>query len=194
MLALSDLQPGDLFANRPVDWLTRYLVQLEGAKTFHWGMFVSPPEFIITESIQKGTAITRYNYPFSYIYRIKDLQNVSVDDILNAIADYGRSTYNMGENFVTGFNYAVNYWLPQYPWEGPPVPSWLPGWPGSPVVDKGFTKPLNASVNCIQYITLIAQRLGYNILPMWQLVIQKTLENSPYLEYLGEFQKSALPV
>ncbi|MBA7480419.1 hypothetical protein ES707_15873 [subsurface metagenome] len=185
MLTLTDIQPADLFETPPSAWFTKEITRLQEAKGFHWGMFVAPQSLIATESIEKGTALTRYEYATSYIYRIKALQNVSTGDILCAIADYGRSTYGMSENFLTAFNYLVNYWLPQYPWEGPPVPSFLPGWPGTPDIDKSFTKPLNAPVNCIQYIVLIAHRLGYDILLPGQLVIQKNLENSPYLEYLG---------
>jgi hypothetical protein len=185
VVTLADLRPGDLFETPPSAWHTKEIARLQGARGFHWGMIISPENLIATESIEKGTAITRYEYQQAYIYRIKALNNVSTDDILNAIAYYGRSTYGMGENFDTAFKYLVAYWLPQYPWEGPPLPSWAPGWPGLPEVDKSFTKPLNAPVNCIQYITLIAQKLGYVILPEGQLVVEVNLENSPYLEYLG---------
>ena len=190
ILSLADLQPGDLFGNPPGVWYTKEICRLQGSQTFHWGLWISPPDRVITESIGKGTAITRYDYAQSYIYRIKALQNVSVQDILNAIADYGRSTYGMSENLSTVYRYLLDYWLPQYPWEGPPVPSFLPGWPSSwaTPTDYSFSKPFNTPVNCIEYVTLIAERLGYEILPPGEIVVEKNLENSPLLDYLGILQ------
>jgi hypothetical protein len=187
-ITLNDLKPGDLFGNPPGVWWTQEICRLQGSKTFHWGIFVDPQNRIITESIGKGTAVTRYDiYPQSHVYRIKAAQNITSQDILNAIADYGRSTYNMGENFSTAWNYLLDSWLPLYPWEGPPVPSWFPGWPWNTAVKTAytFTKPFNTPVNCILYVALITQQLGYQILPEGDLVIEVNMENSPYLEYLG---------
>ena len=119
MVALADLRPGDLFENPPGVWWTQEITRLQGAQGFHWGMFVDPVDLIATESIGKGTAITRYNYARSFIYRIKDLPTPTVDQVINAVADYGRSTYNMGENITTAWNFILDSWLPQYPWDLP---------------------------------------------------------------------------
>ncbi len=187
MVALADIRPADLFGNPPGAWFTKEISRLQGSETFHWGMWVRPQDLVVTESIDKGTAITRYNYSASHIYRIRALQDVSTEDILNAIADYGRSTYGMSENFSTASQFLLAYYAPQYIWEGPPVPSFLPGWPWrkDTVLQKTFSKPLNAPVNCIQYVTLLSRRLGYEILPEGDLVVEINLENSPLLEYLG---------
>jgi hypothetical protein len=65
--------------------------------------------------------------------------------------------------------------------------SFLPGWPwswGTPT-DYAFTKPFNAPLNCMEYAVLICHILGYDILPQGEIVVEKNLENSPNLEYLG---------
>jgi hypothetical protein len=190
MVALADLRPADLFANPPGTWYTKYLCQLQGSKTFHWGLWVDPPNNIITEAIGKGSTVDIFPYAESYIYRIKAAQNITEQDILNAIAQFGRSGYSFSDDLQTAWAFILDYWLPLYPNEGPPVPSFLPGWPsswGTPV-DYSFSKPFNAPLNCMEYAVSICQLLGYQILPPGEIVVEKNLENSPLLDYLGVLQ------
>ena len=190
VLSLSDLQPGDLFGNLPGVWYTKYLCQLENCVTFHWGMWLNPSENIITETIGKGSTVALYHYPKSYCYRIKAAQGITQQEILNAVAQFGLTGYSISDDFQTAFTFIANYWLPLYITEGPPVPSWLPGWPWDWTTpeDYSFTKPLNAPMNCMEYTVSICQLLGYQVIPQGQIVVEKNLENSPYLEYIGVYQ------
>jgi hypothetical protein len=187
LLTLSDIQPCDLFGNPPGVWYTEYLCQLQGCRTFHWGLWLDPPNSIITETIGKGSTVDLFHYASTYVYRIKAAQNVTESQILYAISQFGLTQYSFSDNLQTAWTFIANYWLPLYITEGPPVPSFLPGWPWNWTTpeDYSLSKPLNSSMNCMEYVVSICKLLGYQILPAGQIVIEKNLENSPYLEYLG---------
>jgi len=158
------LRPGDLFAIPPGGWLARQLCRIIGAKTFHWGMFVDhdSEEWIITESIGKGVAITRFSYPRAYIYRIKGVE-VKAKDVISVHSHYGEWRYDWDVPLKTAL-----WWLLKH-YFGKVIPRWR---------DK--------EVNCQEWVCLLAIELGVRVIPEDEYPMCVNLEHSPNLEYLGE--------
>ena len=141
------------------------LASLIGAKTWHWGMLISDNDkgWVITESIGKGVALTRFTYPRAYIYRIKDIGEVNWKRLISIVADYGDAPYDFTVAFKTAIWWLLRHYL------GKIIP-----------VVKG------KAVNCQEWVVLLACELGVKIIPDDQYPMCKNLEESPMLELVGE--------
>ncbi len=164
-MKLEEIKTADLFATPPHGWLEKKLASLIGAKTWHWGMLISEDAkgWVITESIGKGVALTRFAYPKAYIYRIKEVGDVDWRKLIGITADYGDFPYD----FTVAFKTAI-WWLVRH-YFGKVIPV---------VHDK--------AVNCQELVVLLASELGVKIIPDDQYPMCINLENSPLLELLGE--------
>ena len=160
-----DIKTADLFGVPPHGWLETKLAALIGSVTWHWGMFIAEDDkgWVITESIGKGVALTRFTYPHTYIYRIKDIGEVTWKRLISIVADYGDYPYD----FTVAFKTAIWWLLKHYLGKVIPV-----------VHDK--------AVNCQEWVVLLACELGVKIIPDDQYPMCTNLENSPFLELLGE--------
>ena len=164
-MKLENIKTADLFATPPHGWLETKLAALIGAVTWHWGMFIAEDDkgWVITESIGKGVALTRFTYPHAYIYRIKDIGEVTWKRLISIVADYGDYPYDFTVAFKTAIWWLVRHYL------GKVIPV---------VHDK--------AVNCQEWVVLLACELGVKIIPDDQYPMCTNLENSPFLELLGE--------
>lgn len=161
-----NLLPGDLFGIPPINWWEERLCSIIDAKTFHWGMFVmlDGPEWIITESISKGPAITRFTYPRSHIRRIRALGMIDPVKIISAVSQYGGYPYDWDVNYRT----AIWWFAKHYLGKALPIER-----------DKQF--------NCQEYVVMLANVLAdVNIIPGSEYPDCVNIETSPELEYLGE--------
>lgn len=159
------IEPGDIFATPPASWWSKWLCEIIGAKTFHWGMLVKQDNdgWIITESIGKGVALTRFDYDNAYIYRIKDLGEVSSDDLISIISYYGAYKYDWDVPLKTALWWMLKHYF------GIIIPRWR---------DK--------EVNCQEWVCLIANELGVKIIPDDEYPMCTNLEKSPFLYRLPE--------
>ncbi|GEM_PF-6261232 len=160
-----DIKTADLFATPPNTWWERWICRIIGAKTFHWGMFVAQHDsgWIITESIGKGTALTRFTYPKACIYRIKELGEVDWRRLIAIHAEYGELPYDWQVLFRTAIWWLLKHYL-----------------------GKAIPVIKDEAVNCQEWVVLIAYELGVKIIPDDEYPMCTNLENSPYLEYRGE--------
>jgi len=160
-----DIKTGDLFATPPHSWLEKRLASIIGAKTWHWGMFVAEDGegWVITESIVKGVALTRFAYPYASVYRIKDAGEISWKRLISLLADYGYLPYDFIVAFRTAFWWLLKHYL------GKVIPV---------LHDK--------AVNCQEWVVLLACELGFTIVPHDQYPMCTNLENSELLEFIGE--------
>ena len=164
-MKIEDVKTADLFAIPPDTWWTKWVCRVAGAKTFHWGMFIAEDDkgWVITESISKGVALTRFNYLRAYVYRIKDIEEVNWKSLISVVADYGDYPYDWEVAFRTAIWWLFKHYL------GKVIPV---------VKDK--------AVNCQEWVVLIAYELGVKIIPDGEYPMCINLENSPYLECIGE--------
>jgi hypothetical protein len=162
----TEIKTADLFATPPNTWWEKWICRIIGAKTFHWGLFIVSDDrgWVITESIPKGTSLTRFTYPKAYIYRIKGIGEIDPMRITSIHADYGELPYDWGTTvFWTGLWWLLKHYL---------------GIVIRVIHDK--------AVNCQEWVVLIAYELGVKLIPDNEYPICVNLENSPYLEYRGE--------
>jgi hypothetical protein len=162
---LKDLRAADLFATPPSVWWERWLCKIIGAKTFHWGMFIAEDDgsWVITESIEKGVALTRFFYPRAYVYRIRGVDCVSWKRLVSLVADYGDYPYDWLVPLRTGV-----WWLLKH------------------YFNKVVPVLHDKEVNCQEWVALLACELGVKIIPDNAYPMCTNLESSPYLEYVGE--------
>ncbi|GAI76393.1 unnamed protein product [marine sediment metagenome] len=158
-----EIKVGYLGATTPTSWWTELLCKIIGASTWHWFMFVVPDTdgWIITESIGKGVALTRFDYEKSYIYRIKGLE-VSPEKLISIISYYGAYRYDWDVAFKTALWWFLKHYF------GKLIPRYH---------DK--------EVNCQEWVCLLAAELGVKIIPDGEYPMCTNLERSPYLEELG---------
>ena len=130
-----EIRTADLFATPPTTWWERLICQIIKAKTWHWGAFIVKDAngWIITESIGKGIAVTRFDYKQAYIYRIKELGQVGFSDVLSVISYYGVYPYDWDVPFKTAIWWLLGHYL------GKTIPHWH---------DK--------EVNCQEWVVLLA--------------------------------------
>jgi len=163
-----EIKTADLFATPPDKWWEKWICRILGAKTFHWGMLVAADDrgWMITESIiGKGVALTRFDYPRAYIYRIKDIGEIDWKGLIGIAADYGAYPYNWKMTFRT----AIWWFLKHYLGKAIPI-----------IKDK--------AVNCQEWVVLIAYELGAKVIAEDEYPMCANLEKSPYLEELGEIR------
>ena len=166
------LKPGDLFATPPSSWWARLVCRTIGAKTFHWGMFIVEDNdgWIITESLGKGVALTRFDYEKAYLYRIKGL-DVTPDRLITLISHYGVYRYDWDVPFKTALWWLAKHYL------GKTIPRWH---------DK--------EVNCQEWICLLSKELDCEIIGENEYPMCTNLENSPKLRYLGRDIPNKCPI
>lgn len=164
-MILEDVKTADLFGIPPTSWWTKQICRILGAQTFHWGMMISSDAkgWVITESIGKGVALTRFTYKKAFIYRIKGIGNVDWRRLISIVADYGDAPYDFETNFRTAIWWLLKHYL------GKVIPV---------IKDK--------PVNCVEWVALIGVELGVKIVPDSEYPMPQNLEASPMLEYLGE--------
>ena len=164
-MILDDVKTADLFGIPPTAWWTRQICRILDARTFHWGMMISSDDkgWVITESIGKGVALTRFTYKKAYIYRIKDIGEVSWKRLISIVADYGDAPYD----FTVGFRTAIWWLLKHYFGKVIPV-----------IHDK--------ALNCQELVILLGVELGVKIIPEDEFPMCRNLEQSQFLELLGE--------
>lgn len=167
-MELGDIKTADLFAIPPHGWLQKKICSLIAAKSWHWGMFISSDNkgWVITESIGKGVALTRFTYTRARIYRIKGIGEVDWRRLISIVADYGDFPYD----FTVGFRTAVWWLLKHYFSKVIPV-----------VHDK--------ALNCQELVVLLGCELGVKIIPEDEYPMCTNLENSPFLQLLGEVKQ-----
>ncbi len=164
-MKLEEIKAADLFATPPHGWLETKLASLIGAKTWHWGMMISEDikGWVITESIGKGVALTRFTYPAARVYRIKDIGEVSWKKLISIVADYGDSPYDFTVAFKTTIWWLLKHYLGK-------------------IIPVAHDKALN----CQEWVVLLACELGVKIIADDQYPMCINLEQSPFLELLGE--------
>jgi hypothetical protein len=159
------MKSGYLFATPPGQWWAKWICRILGARTFHWGMVVqktSGGDWITTESIGKGTALSRLWGREIYLYRVKGLEEVKPKQIYEIHSAYGECHYDIEVYIHTAIWWLLRHYL------GVIIPI---------VRDKKF--------HCQEWVCLLACELGVKIIPDDEYPICTNLENSPYLEYLG---------
>ena len=170
-IALSDLKPGYYGGMPPGNWWERWLCHAEGCKTFHWmwlvrtvyeeGMLV---DFISSESISKGTSITRVENRKMMVWRIIGDPAIDADDMFDIHSNFGGSRYSWGMSIWSGVWYLAKHYFQKV------VPF---------IKFKG--------VNCLYWVDIASLLLGYDLVPGDpEYIMQVDLENSPTLEYVGE--------
>jgi hypothetical protein len=170
-ITLSDLRPGYYAGMPPTNWWERWICHAEGCNTFHWIWLVKPVredhklhDFVTSESIDKGTAITRIADRPMMIWRLKGDPEVRSNAIINVHSEYGDLPYSMGMNIWSGICYLAQHYF------GKVLP--FIKFPG---------------VNCVYWVDMASMQLGYDIVPgAHDYIMQLDLENSPALEYVGE--------
>jgi hypothetical protein len=162
---LSELKPGYLFGTPPGTWWEKRICQIIGAKTFHWGMIVlfDGEDWVTSESIGKGTAISRLGGRRAFIYKIKKLSEVNPARIISIHSAYGEWRYDWEVALLTALWWLFKHYL-------------------------GVILPVirDDKVNCQEWVCLLATELGVKIIPDDEYPMCTNLENSPYLEYKGK--------
>jgi hypothetical protein len=127
-------------------------------------MLVMPDgeDWVTSESIGKGTTISRLGDRKAFIYRIKGLRRVDPKRIIAIHSAYGEWRYDWEVIFLTGL-----WWLFRY--------------------SLGVILPVvrDNKVNCQEWVCLLTTELGVKIIPNDEYPMCTNLERSPYLKYLG---------
>ena len=163
---LTKIKPGYLFATPPSSWWQRWICKILGASTWHWGCFISPDSkgWIITESINKGVALTRCDYPKIRVYKIKGLE-VTPKRLIGLVADYGAYPYDYDVYLKTAIWFLLKHYL------GKLLPRHH---------DKEF--------HCQEWVCLLAYELGHPIINQGEYPMPQSLENSDKLDLVyGDF-------
>ncbi len=164
-----ELKRGDLAGMPPNGWLPKLVCKILKARTFHWCIIVGKDKggYILSESLGKGTAITRFVYPMAYIYRIKKLR-YEPDEyrLISYHSWHGEALYDMPANILTGIWFLLKHYLKIV----------------IPVIR-------NHTYNCQEHVVYMATMLGAKIIPADEYPYCKNLEKSEALEYLGEFRQ-----
>jgi len=158
-----EIKPGYLGATPPNKWYEKLICKAIQAKTWHWLLFIRKDSkgWIITESINKGVALTRCDYPQVRIYKIKGLE-VIPKRLIGLVADYGASPYDFQINLVTAIWFLLRHYF-------------------------GFALPIikDRSFNCQEWVVCLCAELGIEVLPPEEYPYSINLENSKKLEYVG---------
>ncbi len=163
-----ELMNGDLAGIPPSGWLAKTICHILHAKTFHWLMIIGHDKdgFITSESIGKGTAVSRFVNPVAYIYCIKGIKELTTYELISIHSQRGEAVYDMPVNFLTGLWFLLKHYLKIV----------------IPVIH-------NHTYNCQEWVVYMAAMLGYKLIPDDQYPYCRNLESSEILEYLGEFRQ-----
>jgi len=161
-----EIKPGYLGATPPNKWYEKLICKAIQAKTWHWLLFIRKDSkgWIITESINKGVALTRCDYPKIRIYKIKGLE-VTPKRLIGLVADYGAYPYDYDVYFSSALWWLFKHFLKK------PFPRWH-----------------DEQVHCQEWVCLLAYELGHPIIGQDQYPMCSNLENSDKLELVyGDF-------
>jgi len=163
-----EIRNGDLFGVPPTSWHSRLICKILNAKTFHWGIIIGRDKdgYICSESISKGTSVTRFVYPKAYIYRIKKLgHEPETYRLVSFHSLYGERPYDMRVNFLTGIWFLLKHYLKIV----------------LPVIK-------NHTFNCQEWIVYMASCLGVKIIGEEEYPYCTNLEKSEALEFIAEYK------
>ena len=166
------LKNGDLFGVPPHGFLANLICKIVKAKTFHWGVIIGKDKdgYITSESLGKGTSVSRFVYPKAYIYRIKSLKHEpETYRLLSFHSWYGDKSYDMQVNFLTGIWFILKHYL-----------------------KIAFPIIKNNTFNCQEWVVYMASCLGVKIIEEAEYPYSRNLEKSEYLEYIGEYNEKGL--
>lgn len=180
---ISDIRTMDIFGVPPINRWENWACDVQGSRFFHCGLCVdfirnkqgNIADWTTSESIGKGisldrlydsseTAMSRYRNSQQrfYIYRIKELGDVSAREVYWIHSKYGELPYSIKEDFDTAFWWLYRHYLHVK----------LPLFK-----EKGL--------NCVSWVALVAKELGVNLIPRGQYALEVTIEKSPLIEYIG---------
>jgi hypothetical protein len=161
-----ELKNGDLFGIPPSGFLATTVCKILHARTFHWGMVISKDKdgYICSESIGKGTAVTRFVYPKAYIYRIKKLKHEpDMYRLISFHSQRGEAIYDMQVNYLTGIWFILKHYFKIV----------------IPIIS-------NHTFNCQEWVCYMASCLRCKIIESDQYPYSKNIEESEFLEFVGE--------
>lgn len=175
--SIIDIKPADLFEIPPTSWWEKELCRIGKSRGWHWGMLIGHYSYgwLATESLSSGPAITRYNYPLAYIYRMKGLAPVESDFITNLVTQYSNYCYNLTDDFRAAIWLLLKLYTSKL----------LHFMSNLDHPDQGVTNPLSHSVNCVEYVCRLASQMGVKLIADEEWATPLTLEQSTSLEYIG---------
>ena len=164
-----EIHNGDLFGIPPHGFVATIICKILHSRTFHWGVIIGRDKdgYITSESLGKGTSVSRFVYPKAYIYRIKALKHEPETYRLVSFHSWqGDKGYDMQVNFLTGVWFILKHYLKIV----------------IPVVK-------NHTFNCQEWIIYLASCLGCKIISDIEYPYCVNIERSPMLEYIGEYKE-----
>ena len=164
-----EIHNGDLFGIPPHGFVATIICKILHSRTFHWGVIIGRDKdgYITSESLGKGTSVSRFVYPKAYIYRIKALKHEPETYRLVSFHSWqGDKGYDMQVNFLTGVWFILKHYLKIV----------------IPVVK-------NHTFNCQEWVIYLASCLGREIIDADSYPYCINLEKSEYLEYIGEYNE-----
>ena len=165
-----ELRNGDLMGIPPSGGLAKLVCKIVQARTFHWLMIIGRDKdgWITSESLGKGTSVSRFVYPTAYIYRIKSLKHEpETYRLISFHSQRGEAVYDFQANFLAGIWFLLKHYLKI----------------AIPIVK-------NNTYNCQEWVIYLAYCLKAKIIPDSEYPYCRNLEKSEYLEYLGELRQS----
>jgi len=165
------LRKGDLFGVPPHGWLPTFVCKVVKSKAFHFGMVIGSDKdgYITSESLGKGTSVSRLVYPLVYVYRIKTLKHEpETYRLLSFHSWQGDKGYDMQVNFLAGVWFLLKHYLKL----------------AIPIVK-------NNTYNCQEWIVYLAYCLGVRVISEDEYPYCRNLEKSESLEYIGEYNQKA---
>ena len=164
-----ELRNGDIAGIPPSGWLPKLVCKILKAHTFHFCMIIGNDKdgYITSESLGKGTSVSRFTYPCAHIYRIRKLRHEpEMYRLISFHSWRGEAVYDMQVNFLSGVWFLLKHYLKIV----------------IPVIK-------NHTYNCQEWVIYLAFCLGIRIIPENEYPYCKNLEKSEALEYLGEFRQ-----
>ena len=163
-----EIKNGDLAGIPPSGFLAKLVCRIVKAHTFHWLMIIGKDKdgYITSESLGKGTSVSRFVYPKAYIYRIKSLKHEPETYRLISFHSWqGDKGYDMQVNFLAGIWFILKHYLKII----------------IPVVK-------NHTFNCQEWVIYLSYCLGSKVIREAEYPYCRNLEKSEYLEYIGELE------
>ncbi len=164
-----ELRNGDLFGVPPHGLIPELVCKILKVKTFHWGMILRRDKdgYITSESLGKGTSVSRLVYPSVYVYRIKTLKHEpETYRLLSFHSWQGAKSYDMQVNILSGVWFLLKHYLKI----------------AIPVIK-------NHTFNCQEWVVYLASCLGVKVIDEKDYPYCRNLERSKELECLGEYRR-----
>ena len=159
------IRNGDLIGVIPTGFLPKLICRVVGATTFHWAIVIGQDKdgYILSESIGKGTAVTRLVTSSVLVYRIKALKHEpETYRMVSLHSQRGEAVYDMQANFLAGIWFLLKHYL-----------------------KIAVPRIKNNAYNCQEWVIYMAYMLGHKVIPENEYPYCKNLENSDALEYQG---------